>query len=168
MIKIGKLDLKDKIVISDPCYCDFDNPWIKQLKIVPGEYNCFVEYTEDETRVSSMLLTNKKTNDKKIDEEIAYVGVDSGTIAIFTLEKYEELVKMKKNYEEKFDEYYLKLTSKTFLEFNECMASVYDNIFVSSTGYGDGDYIVYVKRDKEEHITALKIIFIYEEECEDE
>lgn len=168
MIKIGKLDLKDQIVISDPCYCDFNNPWIKQLKIVPGEYNCFVDYTEDETRVSSMWLINKNTSDKNIDEEIADVGVDSGTMAIFTLEKYKELVKMKKEYKEKFYKYSYDLSARTFIEANECMASVYDNIFVSSTGYGDGDYIVYVKRDKEEHITALKIIFIYEEECEDE
>lgn len=168
MIKIGKLDLKDQIVVSDPCYCDFDNPWIKQLKIVPGEYNCFVDYIEDETRVSSMLLINKNTNEKNIDEEIADVGVDSGTMAIFTLDKYIELSKIKKTNKEEFYKHSYDLSARTFVEINECMASVYENIFISASGYGDGDYIVYVKRNKEGNIIALKIVFIYEEEYEDE
>lgn len=163
MIEIGKLDLKDRIVISDPCYCDFDNPWIKQLKIVPGEYNCFIEYnTKNEERVASMLLINKNTNDKNIDEKIAEVGVDSGTMAIFTLDKYTELSKMKKEYEEEFYKYSYDLTKRTFFKFNEYMADIFQNIFISSSGYGDGIYNVLIKRNKIGHIIAIKIDFINE------
>lgn len=162
MIKIGKLDLMDQIVISDPCYCDFENPLIKQLNIIKGEYNCFVEYTKNEERVASMLLINKNINDENIDEKIAEVGVDSGTMAIFTLDKYIELSKMKKENEEEFYKYSYELSTRTFYKINECMASIYDNIFVSSSGYGDGIYDVLIKRNKIGYIVAIKIIFIDE------
>lgn len=160
-MKIGTLEVTDKLFISDPCY-DKDT-WCTQTVELPfGKYNCYADYQEG--RVASLYIVNNKYRLKNCfvtpSEEIGTCGVDSGQLGIFNYNKFKESIDKKtfdkslKNefpYEDWKREYNEKDNAETTFykcccnhTLNKKHVGIIKNVgIVSSSGYGDGSYPVY-------------------------
>ena len=89
----GIITLNDKVMVSDPCYGL--NTWCQGVleNVLPGQYDCNVEYSDEGdwgTRVSAIEVTHVDYDRCTLDEELEKfeVGVDSGQAGIFDYEYY--------------------------------------------------------------------------------
>lgn len=90
----GTIKLNSKIMVSDPCYGL--NTWCQGIveNVLPGTYDCFVEYSDEGdwgTRVSAIEVRNAYYDGPRdFYPEDFEVGVDSGQAGIFDYEYYEK------------------------------------------------------------------------------
>lgn len=166
-----KITLGNKVVVSDPCY-ELDTWCAGQLEnVLPGEYNCDICKTETDwgNRVSHLYAVHSDYNvqpDEITEEQNFEVGVDSGTAGIFDYEYYAQ--------------YHTGHTDDTWYDHKICNAfypnrcemgidiiKTHNKGVASNTGYGDGTYICYVKRNDEGQIIAILIEYISECDCDD-
>lgn len=89
----GIITLGAKVMVSDPCYGL--GTWCQGVleNVLPGQYDCNVEYSDEGTwgtRVSAIEVThvNYKTSFLLLQTEDFEVGVDSGQAGIFDYEYY--------------------------------------------------------------------------------
>jgi len=89
----GIITLGEKVMVSDPCYGL--GTWCQGVlgNVLPGQYDCNVEYSDEGTwgtRVSAIEVThvNYKTGSLLLQMEDFEVGVDSGQAGIFDYEYY--------------------------------------------------------------------------------
>jgi len=89
----GVITLGAKVMVSDPCYGL--GTWCQGVleNVLPGQYDCNVEYSDEGTwgtRVSAIEVThvNYKTGSLLLQMEDFEVGVDSGQAGIFDYEYY--------------------------------------------------------------------------------
>ena len=89
----GIITLGDKVMVSDPCYGL--GTWCQGVleNVLPGQYDCNVEYSDEGdwgTRVSAIEVTHVDYDRCILDEELEKfeVGVDSGQAGIFDYEYY--------------------------------------------------------------------------------
>ena len=138
----GSITLPDKIDITDPCYGE--DVWcrINNFPIPAGEYECYVLMADDiETegwgnRVARIGI--RKDESERVERK-GMIGVDSGMAGFFNCDNkliFEDIIGGE------VDDVYL-----------------YDNAFVSSSGYGDGAYDVYAGY-KDGKIVEVYIEFI--------
>lgn len=160
-----------KVRVSDPCYAyAYDRGCCTVENVLDGEYVALVEYAEDTafgTRVSCLIVIHYDYLDE--DDKINYmemheVSVDSGQMSIFDNEFYRQ------NYRGDFYDlrsFYGRICNMTL---GEDLAGMYDDKGVaSSSGYGDGVYLLKVGRNKRKQAVAFLIEFIrIDEEEEDE
>ncbi len=190
--KLGEIELKDSVYVSDPCYSL--GTWCQALveNLKPGKYIGYMKKADfgpggfGGIRVTDIWITHidhshlypVKILDKTID-----IGVDSGQAGIYDKEYYEKQHTPKLNenwYDKQFDliyEYdidgnkyikpYLKINWKTGKD--EWISSGQerrDGIaldkkgVVSFSGFGDGSYNLYARKNKEGQIIGLRINFI--------
>ena len=158
-VTIGKKVFGEKIDITDPCY--HRNVWcrLNDVKIVPGEYECYIEILDNEAtggfgeRVSCIGIRNTAyTVDPYtlVYEHLDSIGVDSGLAGFFN---------NKQDY-----------TDSEWHDLCKCFdtmeqAWIRDDGFFSRSGNGDGDYDVFAAR-KGGRIVALFIEFI-DSDCDD-
>lgn len=97
-VKIGKQNkgnilLKDKAIVSDPCYGL--NTWCQGIveNVLPGKYECFLT-TVDEGEFGIRVAAIEVTHKDYVDKDLIYtpekfeVGVDSGQAGIFDYDYY--------------------------------------------------------------------------------
>lgn len=89
----GTIKLGTKVMVSDPCYGL--GTWCQGVleNVLPGQYDCKVEYSDEGTwgiRVSAIEVTHVDYNGKflLLNLEDFEVGVDSGQAGIFDYEYY--------------------------------------------------------------------------------
>ena len=89
----GIITLGEKVMVSDPCYGL--GTWCQGVleNVLPGQYDCNVEYSDEGTwgtRVSAIEVThvNYKASFLLLQTEDFEVGVDSGQAGIFDYEYY--------------------------------------------------------------------------------
>ena len=154
---VGTRKFNGPLSVTDPCYdkdvwCRLDG-----LNILPGDYTC-IAYTgtfyyafegkrHRETRVCVLSLfrcdENFKTAVDQMDE-IGEIGVDAGLAGFF---------ENKPDYnDEEWSAFCEAIRDKDWVE-TDCG-------FCSSSGYGDGSYPVFAKKNADGLITALEIRFI--------
>lgn len=92
-INKGSIHLGEKVMVSDPCYGL--NTWCQGVieNVLPGNYECYVEYTDKGdwgTRVSAIQVTHADYNAILPHDvrEPFEVGVDSGRAGIFDYDYY--------------------------------------------------------------------------------
>lgn len=115
----GTIKLGSKIMVSDPCYGL--NTWCQGTinNVLPGIYNCFVEYSDEGdwgTRVSAIEVIHQSFERKEIeylDPEDFEVGVDSGQAGIFDYEYYEKFHSDCEERPHVVDEWYDRVCGKT-------------------------------------------------------
>ena len=157
---IGELRLDGKVDITDPCY-DKD-VWCRMTtECTPGYYTGYAEISDEGEwgkRVASIsiYLNNREVPLSEM-KEIGDIGVDAGLAGFF---------RDKPDYPgDEWSEFLHKAglyTKEGNYDYGRNTYIVDYGIF-SSSGYGDGGYLVYANKDK----TAFTIVFI-EEENEDE
>lgn len=89
----GVITLGDKVMVSDPCYGL--GTWCQAVlnNVLPGQYDCEVEYSDEGEwgiRVSAIEVThiNYKGKFLCLQCQTTYIGVDSGQAGIFDYEYY--------------------------------------------------------------------------------
>jgi hypothetical protein len=179
-----KITLGKKVVVSDPCY---EIPtWCQAVidNVEPGEYECDVEKTDEGewgNRCAVLRVIKLDSSHKDEDWEFypADIGVDSGQCGVFDFDTYrrDSIVPEMEDVEnetgenwnyigwkEEGEKWYGKICEYTL--FPECSHGGYKNGYVSSSGYGDGCYPLYVTRNKNGKIDGFMIIFISDDEEE--
>jgi hypothetical protein len=133
-----------KIVVSDPCYDSGD----VRLLALNGKWLAAVRKTKEDVwgeRVASVLVHHEGFDPigKKYNEDVKYIGVDSGQAGVFDSEAY--------NASGNFYDSCCSATNKDF--------GFVSGGFVTTSGYGDGGYParVYRHHGKAE---AVEIVFI--------
>lgn len=176
----GKLEVIDKLLLSDPCY-DLDTWCTEEADLPKGTYNCYSRKYKG--RISSIFILKEDFDNLKqlyivdLDNPIEGLGVDSGQLGIFNKSKYRKAVSkevFEKSLEGEFpyedwkrqwddnksdkDKFYECCCNNT-LKKNLC--GVIENVgFVSSSGYGDGSYVAFYLNDFNENRIGLQIVFI--------
>lgn len=163
MKKVGVIDLtKSKYVfVSDASYPK-DCVLSQAIPIVSGKYNTFVMEEEIQTwgkLVTNLAILHEDYDDVTFDEECEYYGevyVDSGTMSICDYEYYCKHHDPKnKKVVTKNNKWYEKYVV------NLCQYAICDKKgIVSLSGFGDGQYGVYVYRNTNDEIIGIKVIFI--------
>ena len=173
--KIGEFEVTgNKLLACDPCYIKkgpepFYNVLIEN--VLPGTYVATVTVFDNEEtdglgdRNAEITICHKDYDvecpTELITDEVNFVGVDSGQALFIDKKHYDEY--MDKSEEEQ-DAFYWACgdtTAKTDIN-----AGILSGIPVTSTGYGDGCYNVYVEKNDDKKIVAASIVFIYEDEIE--
>ena len=163
IIKLG-----NKVMVSDPCYGL--GTWCQGVleNVLPGNYNCKAEYSDEGewgVRVSAIEVRHVDYDDFiPIDMESFEVGVDSGQAGIFDYDyyvRYHDGCDVRPHVE---DDWYDKVCDITLSR--ESAGNVDGFGFVSSSGFGDGGYACWTAREKNGYIVAIRVEFIdeYDEE----
>lgn len=128
----------DKTIISDPIYYD-SNEKIELYDVKRGKWIIIAHCIEDfGPKVSQILFKHKNyidVKDTEINTLTGQVWIDTATVGIF------------------FGNVFGKQQQNHTIE-------IYEHGIYTRTGWGDGCYNVYVKKDKKDQIIAIKIQFL--------
>ena len=164
------IKLGNKVMVSDPCYGL--GTWCQGVleNVLPGNYNCKAEYSDEgawSLRVASIEAVHEDYDGVLcMDMENVDVGVDSGQAGIFDYDyyaKYHDSCNVRPHVD---DDWYDRVCDITLSK--ESAGSVDGLGFVSSSGFGDGGYACWTERNKDGYIIAIRVEFITEEDEEDE
>jgi hypothetical protein len=152
--------------VSDPCYTP--NAWCAgTFPCLSGKWKAEIE-TSDEggwgTRVSSLVVRHVSTDefvDPSEKSEID-VGVDSGQCGFYDESAYGTIHPVDHDNQ---SGRYMEMCDLTS---TPEQAAVFDSGVVSSSGFGDGSYDLYLHRNDEGLVVAAKIVFIGNDYEEDE
>ena len=163
-----KIQLGNKVMVSDPCYGL--NTWCQGVleNVLPGTYDCEVEYSDEGAwgvRVAAIEVTHTNCGAYGFEITDFTVGVDSGQAGIFDYDYYVKYHEDTNGRREVDDDWYDRVCDITLSE--ESAGTIDELGFVSSSGYGDGGYDCWVARNRDGYIVAIRIEYITEEE-EDE
>lgn len=173
---IGTFSLGTKVMVSDPCYKL--NTWCQGVleNVKSGIWEAYLKMIDTGMwgiRVAELIAISSEHHEKYLtimDEHQEFeVGVDSGCAGIFDYDYY-----AKYHTEEEINEnWYTTTIHKQFFPTHD--SSGWENsIFTDSegiasmTGYGDGGYDCYVARNTEGEIVGIRIVYINEEEINEE
>ena len=167
---MNKITLGNKVVVSDPCY-ELDTWCAGTLNnVLPGEYKCDIvkENNRWGERVSHLYAVHNDYNVKlkEINEMQDFeVGVDSGTAGIFDYDYY-ALYHLGKTDDQWYDHRICNAFYPNRMEMGISIIQTHNKGVVSLSGFGDGSYTCFVKRNDEGQIIAIMIEYI--SDCEDE
>lgn len=173
---VGTFSLGTKVMVSDPCYKL--NTWCQGVleNVKSGIWDAYLKMLDTRmwgVRVAELITVNSEHSRKHpviMDEHQEFeVGVDSGCAGVFDYDYYAQYHK-----EDEIDEeWYDIIICKQF--FPTYDSSGWENsIFTdsegvaSNSGYGDGGYDCYVARNDEGEIIGIRIVYIIEEEINEE
>ena len=155
IVNLGEISLSGKVRISDPCY-DVDTWCAETIEdALPGTYDCFMELSDQGEwgiRVAQIRVCHKDYPGSDPNEIISSdIGVDSGTCGIYDFDYFERTRDDRAWYE--------RVTDATYKENKH--GAVHDGkCIVTSSGYGDGCYNLFVDRNSNGLIVALSVEFI--------
>lgn len=171
-------------MVSDPCY-ELDTWCQYELENVqPGSWSVFKTTSDEEfwgirvAEFEAYIGEIPKDDEYELVEE-ATIGVDSGQAGFFESTGYRNMSLFGKdkpvchpmflpedvtveNYQE---EYFYGVCCNITL--ND-QAGVFPGGAVSTSGFGDGSYDLFVRKNQDGKITALKLVFISDEEEEED
>lgn len=198
--KLGEIELKDSVYVSDPCYNS--GTWCQALvdNLKPGKYIGYMKKADfgpgglGGIRVTDLWITHSEHQhlypieilDPSID-----IGVDSGAAGIYDVEYYEKYHTPELNedwYDKQFDLRYLfDIEGEKFIEpypeyddkrrilkWIESGQERRDGVeldgkcIISFSGFGDGSYELYARKDKTGKVIGLRINFINTHEGDEE
>lgn len=167
----------DKMMVSDPCY-DLDT-WCQHVleDVTIGDWMTTSKLFDEGvwgvrvTEITAFIGAEPKDTDFILQDQVD-IGVDSGQAGFFDYEYYKKGKENDNKIEDEGENAYN--VKGSF--YSTCCGISLDNKqsgtleqgFVSASGYGDGGYPLYVVRDAEGKVTAVKVVFISEDELEEE
>ena len=175
---IGKLEVNDTLLLTDPCY-DKGTWCTEKVELPHGTYSCFSE--EKDGRVSQIFIVldeDLELSELRAGEALGDLGVDSGQLGIFNISKYGESISKEvfeeslrvepmcegwfTPYDEAEDTFYECCGNYT-LSTQKC--GVIEGVgFVSSSGYGDGSYSYRLLYNPSDELVGLVVDFIIDED----
>lgn len=174
-----KIKLGNEVVVSDPCYTI--PTWCQVIveDVIPGYYEPLIKKSDEGdwgTRVSMLMCIHEDYIGKEDEIDLNWVehggtvGVDSGQAGIFSKESYRNdnhsIEKGGNDFDfgmsdEPGDIWYGKMCQRTS---DVLQWGSYDEGVVSSSGFGDGSYTLYVLTDDENMVVGFCIDFGIEED----
>lgn len=177
---MSKIKLGQQVVVSDPCYTI--PTWCQAVVdgVKPGTYESYVKKVDLNdwgVRCSMLIAVHEDYRDGVLrwEEYPADIGVDSGQCGIFSSESYrndsiteriglgEGDISFFNNFgrpQEDGEKWYVSMCSRTL---GNQSYGMYDEGVVSSSGIGDGSYVLYVAKVGNE-IVGLCVDFLVEED----
>ena len=141
-----------RLGVWDPCYGDGD-----LYEVEPGEWIGTIHIRDEFNwghRVKWLCLArNQATLDPR--EELRSVGVDSGQMGIYVIG------------DDRPDTEHADYDKICDLTLGEMAAGLLPYGVVSSSGFGDGQYEVYGRRNKDDLLTSIMVEFIPDENRDD-
>jgi hypothetical protein len=182
---MNKIKLGTEVVVSDPCYTI--PTWCQVIvnNVLPGYYEPIVKKHEVDgwgNRVSVQMCIHEDYIGKEDELDLTWVehggtvGVDSGQAGIFSRESYRNDsitdriglgdgdISFFGNFnrlDEEGEKWYINMCSRTL---GVLQHGVYDEGMVSSSGFGDGSYDLYVLTTPDEVVVGFCIDFQVEED----
>lgn len=179
---IGKLEVNDTLLLTDPCY-DKGTWCTEKVELPHGTYSCFSE--EKDGRVSQIFIVldeDLELSELRAGEANGELGVDSGQLGIFNISKYregvskevfekslkgeEQVVGWFEPYEENDsdEEKFYSCCCNYTLSKQKC--GIIEGVgFVSSSGYGDGCYQFRIlAHPTQDRVVGLVVDFISDDE----
>lgn len=161
------MHLGHKVIVTDPCY-NLDT-WCNYIvsNVLPGEYKTSVKLTDGGDwgeRVAELIATHIEYTRVTLDWEFVsnQIGVDSGQCGI-----YDFTYRLKQgntiNNNSLFYKRACKCTDK-----EERYGEQEDFGVTSCSGYGDGCYDLYIAKNQQKEVVAMKIVFIEEDDLIEE
>ena len=171
MLSAGTLKFGPNIKVTDPCYDDSNDCCYENLTIKPGEYICAYN-TADRFGVSMCGIYNAEIFKNLEDIENLHNQINDGFDCIGTICVDAGLAGFFENKPDFTNDEWSHLCNLTFSNETDSDFKVIDNCayikngndykgFFTSSGEGDGDYHVYVKRNKDGEIIAAYINFYH-------
>lgn len=158
---LGTIELSSNVMVSDPCYTIGTWCQIQLNNVKPGQYEVFtVTSDEGEWGIRSANLILKHV-DTVLDENFLLiehegdVGVDSGQAGIFDMSIYPKNAHSKIEYSTFLDECAIYTSTE-----ERCGILSNKKGAVSSSGYGDGSYVLLYSTNDQEQIEYMNIMFI--------
>ena len=180
-----KIKLGTEVMVSDPCYTIPTWCQIIVNNVLPGYYEPFVKKHDAGdwgNRVSMLMCIHEDYVGKEDELALAWVehagtvGVDSGQAGIFSMESYRNDsivdriglgdgdVSFFGNFnrdDEEGEKWYVSMCSRTLGVLHH---GSYDEGVVSSSGFGDGSYPLFVLTNEEDVVVGFCVDFGVEEE----
>lgn len=161
--------LGNKVMVSDPCYGL--GTWCQGVleNVLPGDYECKVEYSDEGAwgvRVAAIEVVHSDCGIYRFEETDFAICVDSGQAGIFDYDYYAQFHDKCDVRPHVDDAWYDTVCDITLSR--ESVGTIDDRGFVASSGYGDGCYGCYIARNRDGYIVAIRIEYITDEEEEDE
>jgi hypothetical protein len=170
-ISCGEIEIKDRVMVTDPSYDSTCTKKVSNVKMTPGIYECNAYkvsrdavnsnfdidkiYGLELIRKDSKEEINKKIEDsenKTILSEIGKFAVDSGLASV--------LVDDGDEIQDDLMDYIYKAIEPDSADIIDVYMNKHYKVFSSSTGYGDGIYKVYGVRDKKWMYNCIEILFM--------
>ena len=158
LLKLGSFSVTDKIIVADPCY-DYGKLGTLALdNVLSGKYIATAEVEKNLIAALHISHSNFK-NDILESENVGYIAVDSGQAGFFDLNFF------RKNHGGEVGDLNSFYGLACSITLSPKQAGVIKKRgVVSSSGFGDGCYNVYVSRDEVGKIVAASVFFIEEED----
>lgn len=172
MKSIGTFEVENgKVVVSDPCY--ERGTWCAGTldNVLNGTWTARVKMSDEGEwgmRVARLVVMHESANQRAYDitkweQEGFQVGVDSGQAGIFDTKHFKRdadatgLERMSDDVIRPEDPWYSMCCDRTLCDES---AGVIPFGAVSSSGYGDGGYPCFAKRDGKGRVIGIGIMFI--------
>jgi len=170
--------VEGQMLCTDPCYKHEDDNLMRGLTALldtrPGLWRFHWKMAEDGWAGERVELLEAWHDDcrrylSRVDEFVADLGVDSGQMGFFDFESF------KRRFDKDYDRdgcFYHEACELTLAPTMGGAISTSDLLeqpfgAVTSSGYGDGSYGLYVARDADGKVVAARVVFI-DEELEEE
>ena len=159
ILKLGSFTVIDKIIVADPCY-DYGKLGTLALdNVLSGKYIATAEVEKNNLVVALHISHSNFKNDILESESAGYIAVDSGQAGFFDLDFF------RKNHGGEFGDLNSFYGFACSITLSPKQAGVIKKRgVVSSSGFGDGCYDVFVSRNESGKIVAASIFFIEEED----
>ena len=157
ILNLGYFKVTDKIIVTDPCYHYNDRGTLVLDNVLAGKYIVSAEVVNNYITSLAIAHSNFK-NDILESENAGYILVDSGQAGFFDFDFF------RKNEGGEFgdlDSFYGLACAITLSP--KQAGVIKKRGVVSSSGFGDGCYDVYVSRDEAGKIVAASVFFVEEE-----
>ena len=149
---LGRINLSKNIIIADPLYNSNDNNLtVKIDNLVPGIYNAFIKEIDTGTigiREAALTIIHKDYPYEQPDELLKKIPIDTATVGIYDRD-------FRMGVKQKNSEWYPFISECAYRQ-----KLPNDKAVACQTGFGDGEYPIFVKHDKMEQIYAIAIRFI--------
>ena len=158
ILNLGYFKVTDKIIVTDPCY-DYDHLGTLILdNALSGKYIASAEVINN--CISTLAISHHNfKNDILESESVGYIAVDSGQAGFFDLDFF------RKNQGGEVGDLNTFYGLACAITLSPKQAGVIKKRgVVSSSGFGDGCYDVYISRDEYGKIVAASLFFIEEED----
>ena len=158
LLKLGSFKVTDKIVVADPCY-DYDKFGTVTLhNVLSGKYIATAEVVNN--LVASIHISHSNfQNDILESESAGYIAVDSGQAGFFDLDFF------RKNEGGEVGDLNSFYGLACAITLSPKQAGVIKKRgVVSSSGFGDGCYNVFVCKNECGKIVAASVFFFEEED----
>ena len=158
VLKLGSFKVADEIIVADPCY-DYGKLGTLALdNVLSGKYIATAEVVKNLVVALHISHYNFK-NDILESENVGYIAVDSGQAGFFDLDFF------RKNEGGEVGDLNTFYGLACAITLSPKQAGVIKNRgVVSSSGFGDGCYNVFVSRDEVGKIVAASVFFVEEED----